>query len=205
MSREQWRELAREVLRRSGVDAVSPEEAMATATYDGITLAPLYDAADLPAGPGMPPSAGREPGRPWEVRQRHETADPEAVMTDLENGADSLWLAVAPEDLPRVLDGVLLDLISIVLDAGPRTGQAAEALLALAGDRAGALRGCLGADPLGHVRDPGVGEPALGDELGGGHEHLVAAYVGHHLALLLRPRHSPSPVSPASCGAVARS
>ncbi|MGA4988046.1 methylmalonyl-CoA mutase subunit beta [Nonomuraea bangladeshensis] len=156
VSRERWRELALEVLRKSGKEVTSPEEALATATYDGVTLAPLYDAADLPAGPGLPPSAGREPGRPWEVRQRHETADPEAVMTDLENGADSLWLAVAPEDLPRVLGGVHLDLISIVLDAGPRTWQAAEALAALAGDRAGALRGCLGADPLGDAARSGA-------------------------------------------------
>ncbi|QYC41564.1 Methylmalonyl-CoA mutase small subunit [Nonomuraea coxensis DSM 45129] len=156
MSREQWRELAREVLRRSGKDAASPEEALATPTYDGVTLAPLYDAADLPPVPGLPPSAGREPGLPWEVRQLHETADPEAVMADLENGADSLWLAVAPEDLPRVLDGVHLDLISVVLDAGPRTGRAAEALLALAGDRAGALRGSLGADPLGDAARSGA-------------------------------------------------
>ncbi|GAA1770683.1 methylmalonyl-CoA mutase subunit beta [Nonomuraea bangladeshensis] len=156
VSRERWRELALEVLRKSGKEVTSPEEALATATYDGVTLAPLYDAADLPAGPGLPPSAGREPGRPWEVRQRHETADPEAVMTDLENGADSLWLAVAPEDLPRVLGGVHLDLISIVLDAGPRTWQAAEALVALAGDRAGALRGCLGADPLGDATRSGA-------------------------------------------------
>jgi len=85
------------------------------------------------------------------VRQRHEVADAEAVMADLENGVDSLWLAVAPEELPRVLDGVRLDWISVALDAGDRTMEAAQALVALAvrdGVPAAALRGSLGADPL---------------------------------------------------------
>ncbi|MEU9885917.1 methylmalonyl-CoA mutase family protein [Sphaerisporangium sp. NPDC051011] len=156
-TRERWRELAEEVLRRSGQAAESPEQALASATDDGITIAPLYDPIDLPAVPGLPglpPYAfgGRRLGAAWEVRQRHEVADPEAVMADLENGVDSLWLAVAPEDLPRVLDGVNLDWISIALDAGGRTREAADALLALAAGRgvpAAALRGCLGADPLG--------------------------------------------------------
>ncbi|MEV7012118.1 methylmalonyl-CoA mutase family protein [Streptosporangium sp. NPDC051022] len=153
--RERWRELAGEVLRRAGRDTGSPEQALATTTYDGITVAPLYDATDLPDTPAPLPRAedGRAPGGPWQVRQRHEVADPDAVAADLENGADSLWLAVAPEDLPRALGGVHLDMISIVLDAGARTPEAATALLTLAEERGvpfASLRGCLGADPLGH-------------------------------------------------------
>ncbi|WP_169945434.1 methylmalonyl-CoA mutase family protein [Microbispora sp. H11081] len=155
-TREQWRELAREVLRRSGSETDSPEEALASTTYDGITVAPLHDASDLPETPGLPGLApyapgGRGLGGPWEVRQRHEVADREAVLTDLENGVDSLWLAVAPRELPRALDGVHLDWISITLDAGDRTGEAADALLSLAaanGVPAASLRGCFGADPL---------------------------------------------------------
>ncbi|MEU4227634.1 methylmalonyl-CoA mutase family protein [Nonomuraea sp. NPDC026600] len=148
-TREQWRELAREALRNSGRDVESPERALATTTYDGIAIAPLHDATDLPETLGLPPSAARTPGAPWEVRQRHEVADPEAVLADLENGVDSLWLAVAPHDLPRLLKGVHLDLISIVLDAGNRTREAADTVLALADGRP--LRGCLGADPIGHA------------------------------------------------------
>ncbi|WP_182909931.1 methylmalonyl-CoA mutase family protein [Microbispora sp. H13382] len=155
-TREQWRELAREVLRRSGRETDSPEQALASTTYDGITVAPLHDVSDLPERPGLPGLApyapgGRGLGGPWEVRQRHEVADPEAVLTDLENGVDSLWLAVAPEELPRVLDRVRTGWISITLDAGDRTREAADALLSLAARRgvpSSSLRGCLGADPL---------------------------------------------------------
>lgn len=93
-TRERWRELALGVLRKSGVEAGSPEEALASLTYDGVTIAPLYDASDLPDDPGLPGSApyvrgARPEGGSWEVRQRHEVADPEAVLADLENGVTS--------------------------------------------------------------------------------------------------------------------
>ncbi|GII89671.1 methylmalonyl-CoA mutase [Sphaerisporangium siamense] len=154
-TRERWRELAGEVLRKAGGDGAEPERALATTTYDGVTLAPLYDAADLPDdAPGLPPATGdgRPPGRPWQVRPRHDIADPDAVLADLANGAGSLWLAVAPEDLSQALAGVPLDTTPIVLDAGARTSEAAAALRALAERRGlppASLRGCLGADPLG--------------------------------------------------------
>ncbi|MFF0309458.1 methylmalonyl-CoA mutase family protein [Streptosporangium sp. NPDC004379] len=179
-TRERWRELALGVLRRSGVEAASPEEALAVTTHDGVTIAPLYDASDLPGDPGLPGAApyvrgSRPGGGGWETRQRHETADAEAVLADLENGVTSLWLAVGPEDLPRVLERVHLELISVALDAGERTREAAETLFTLAagqaarerpagsgpggpaagggdgGSVAGFLTGTLGADPL---RDP---------------------------------------------------
>ncbi|WP_433256192.1 methylmalonyl-CoA mutase family protein [Streptosporangium sp. CA-135522] len=136
-TRERWRELALGVLRKSGVEAGSPEEALSFLTYDGVTVAPLYDASDLPGDPGLPGSApyirgSRPEGGGWDVRQRHEVADPEAVLADLENGVTSLWLALEPEDLPRVLERVHLELISVTLDAGERTREAAEALFAVA-------------------------------------------------------------------------
>ncbi|WP_449064407.1 hypothetical protein [Planomonospora algeriensis] len=56
-TRDEWRELALGVLRKSGVEASSPEEALASTTYDGVTVAPLYDAADLPGDPGLPGAA----------------------------------------------------------------------------------------------------------------------------------------------------
>ncbi|MEU9834097.1 methylmalonyl-CoA mutase family protein [Streptosporangium sp. NPDC048047] len=180
-TRERWRELALGVLRRSGVEAASPEEALAVTTHDGVTIAPLYDASDLPGDPGLPGAApyvrgSRPGGGGWETRQLHETADPEAVLADLENGVTSLWLAVGPEDLPRVLERVRLELISVALDAGERTREAAETLFTLAagqaarerpagsgpgepaagnggGPAAGLLTGTLGADPL---RDPEI-------------------------------------------------
>ncbi|MBB2915121.1 methylmalonyl-CoA mutase [Streptosporangium becharense] len=163
ITRERWRELALGVLRKSGVETGSPEEALASTTYDGVTIAPLYDASDLPGDPGLPGAApfvrgSRPRGGSWDVRQRHEAPDPEAVLTDLENGVTSLWLPLEPEDLPRVLERVHLELISVALDAGGRTREAAGTLFALAAARGvTALTGTLGADAL--------GDPATAAEL----------------------------------------
>ncbi|MFC5817654.1 methylmalonyl-CoA mutase family protein [Nonomuraea harbinensis] len=148
-SRDDWRALAIAVLRKSGVDAETPEEALSHSTYDGLAVAPLYDAADLPAS--APFERGSRPAGGWDVRQRHALPDPEAVMADLENGVTSLWLvvgdgAIPVAELPRLLKGVFLDLAPVVLEAGERTAEAAEALLTLAGDTP--VQGNLGASPL---------------------------------------------------------
>jgi methylmalonyl-CoA mutase len=187
--RRQWQELVAAALRRAGrlPDDAPPEAAedvLATATYDGFAVRPLYTAEDaawghLPARqglgdrgaalPGLPGAApfvrGRTPagGVPtgWDVRQHHANPDAAATraaaVTDLENGATSLWLALGPagipvEALPEVLREVYLDLAPVVLDAGPDAVAAAGAFLAVAADRgvdAAALTGNLGADPLG--------------------------------------------------------
>ncbi len=167
--RDRWRELALAVLRKSA-DVDDPESALSTTTYDDITLRPLYDASDLPAGtgaaglPGLPPyTRGARPeggvASGWDVRQRHAHPDPavtrEAVLADLENGVTSLWFALGEGGLdvaalPGVLDGVYLDLAPVVLDAGPATAEAADALLRLLADRdVTPAGGNLGADPIG--------------------------------------------------------
>jgi methylmalonyl-CoA mutase len=157
-TRDGWRSLAVEVLRKSGVEAGSPEEALSTETYDGVTVAPLYDLDDLPGDPGMPGAApyvrGAEAVPGWDVRQRHAVADPEAVVADLENGVTSLWLVVGDGAIPAgelgaVLKDVYLDLAPVVLEAGARAGEAAEALFGLAADRGVTLKGNLGASALG--------------------------------------------------------
>ncbi|WP_055478706.1 methylmalonyl-CoA mutase family protein [Sphaerimonospora mesophila] len=125
-SREQWRTLALGVLRKSGAlgeDATPAdvEEALSSTTHDGVTIAALHDAADLPAAPRIV-----RPGDQWDVRQRHAHPDPavtnEAVLSDLEGGVTSVWLDLpaggGPDALSRVLDGVHLDLAPVVLDAG---------------------------------------------------------------------------------------
>ncbi|MFJ7069912.1 methylmalonyl-CoA mutase family protein [Streptomyces sp. NPDC101115] len=163
----QWQRLVAGVLSRSGKDVpeTEAEDALSTVLEDGLRARPLYTAADgVPdAGlPGFAPfvRAGRAEGNTaggWDVRQRHRTADSEAVLTDLENGVTSLWLAVGPdgvpvEELDRVLRDVYLDLAPIVLEAGAETAAAADELLSLY-ERRGvapeAARGNLGADPLG--------------------------------------------------------
>lgn len=179
-TREQWRELVAGVLRKSGKDLTGPdaEAALATTLEGGLTVRPLYTAEDTAPDPGLPgfPPYVRGSGLlgGWDVRQRHEGTDPaaanEAILDDLENGATSLWLAVGgtalpPDALARALDGVYLDLAPVVLDAGPDTGAAASALLALyerQGVDPGAARVCLGADPLAHTAR--TGRPAGYDD-----------------------------------------
>ncbi|MFD9042060.1 methylmalonyl-CoA mutase family protein [Streptomyces bottropensis] len=165
---EQWQRLVAGVLRKSGkdVEGTQAEEALSTALEDGLRTRPLYTAHDTapPGGfPGFAPfvRGGRAAGNTdggWDVRQRHTTADRDAVLADLENGVTSLWLVLGEAGLPvsslgRVLDGVYLDLAPVVLDAGAETEPAADGLLRLYAERGvakEAARGTLGADPLGH-------------------------------------------------------
>ncbi|SDJ49719.1 heterodimeric methylmalonyl-CoA mutase small subunit [Frankineae bacterium MT45] len=177
-TREQWSDLVAAVLRKSGTtdaeldpSAGGPEAVLASRTYDGISIAPLYTREDAPAAaagngrPGQAPfvrgSSDEDSGLGWDVRQRHATRDPQrtnrAILTDLENGVTSVWLSVAPDaiavaDLPLVLRDVYLDLAPIALDAGAQTEEAAQALLALFAERqvpADEVTGTLGADPIG--------------------------------------------------------
>ncbi len=176
-SRQEWRRLVAGVLRKAGTPDVTdatPEDALATELQDGITVRPLYTAEDGAEDPGLP---GRPPftrgGRPlgnaltgWDVRQRHAHPDAkrmnEVLLTDLENGVTSLWLDVGgpglPVDgLPAALDGVLLDLAPVVLDAGAEFAGAARTLLALLDERGTPPDAVhrLGADPLGHAARTG--------------------------------------------------
>ncbi|MFI5939604.1 methylmalonyl-CoA mutase small subunit [Streptomyces uncialis] len=177
----QWQRLVEGVLRKSGkeVSGDDAEEALSTTLEDGLSTRPLYTARDAVADTGFPGFApfvrggrpeGATPGG-WDVRQRHAGSDPartnEAVLADLENGVTSLWLTVGPGSVPvdgigRALDGVYLDLVAVVLDAGDASGAAGRALLELYGERgvrADEARGNLGADPLGYAarsgREPG--------------------------------------------------
>ncbi|WP_372345314.1 methylmalonyl-CoA mutase family protein [Streptomyces sp. KL116D] len=174
---EQWQHLVAGVLRKSGkeLSAAEAEDALSTPLEDGLRARPLYtsgDATTVASGlPGFAPfvRGGRAEGNVvggWDVRQRHAVADAAAVLADLENGVTSLWLTVGGsggipvEALPTALDGVLLDLAPIVLDAGAETAAAADRLLRLyadAGVADDAARGNLGADPLGHEARTGTG------------------------------------------------
>ncbi|MEU6058310.1 methylmalonyl-CoA mutase family protein [Streptomyces sp. NPDC047097] len=167
-SPEQWQRLVAGVLLKSGKDvpADQAEDALSTRLEDGLTIRPLYTARDSAPDPGLPGFApfvrgGRVEGGTvggWDVRQRHTADDGAAVLADLENGVTSLWLVLGEGGIPvdrlgRVLDGVYLDLAPIVLDAGAETPAAADALLALYAERGvadEAVRGNLGADPLGY-------------------------------------------------------
>lgn len=173
-TREQWRQLVAAVLARTGarVPDAEPEAALATELDGGVRVRPLYTAEDTAPDPGLPGFPPYVRGSAllggWDVRPRLDFADPAAanaaVLDDLENGATSLWLAargpaLPPGGLARALDGVLLDLAPVVLDAGPDTGSAARELFGLyeaRGVAPSAVRGCLGADPLGHAARTGA-------------------------------------------------
>ena len=138
-SREQWRSLVASVLTRSGVRFIDdrPEDALSYRSYDGLRIAPLYTAADLPDGLGL--DAAGLPGEPpylrgtsadrsgWDVRQRVTEPDPaaanRAVLAELAGGASSVWLQLGSAGVPidslaAVLDGVYLELAPVALDAG---------------------------------------------------------------------------------------
>jgi methylmalonyl-CoA mutase len=173
-TRNRWQTLVEKVLRRSGADVDAHdgpvEELLASPTYDGFPVEPLYTAEDDTGPgtgfPGLPPftRGARADGvvaTGWDVRQRHAHPDPavtrQAVLTDLENGVTSLWLVVGAHGVPldalaRVLEEVYLDLAPVTLDAGADTVAAARVLLDLHADKgiqASEVRGNLGADPLG--------------------------------------------------------
>ncbi|WUI03567.1 methylmalonyl-CoA mutase subunit beta [Spirillospora sp. NBC_00431] len=169
--RDRWRELVKGVLRKSGAATEDTpldeiEGLLTRESYDGVPIAALYTRDDAPPGrPGLAPYVRevRPAGEGlagWDVRQLHTHPDPavtrEAILTDLENGATSVWLRLGDGGLPpgaldEALRGVLLDLAPVALDAGTRTAEAADAFLSLAAGRGSAAdaSGTLGADPLG--------------------------------------------------------
>jgi methylmalonyl-CoA mutase len=148
-TREDWLALAGDV------------DALVSTTYDGIEIAPLYTADDRHAGESLPGFAPFVRGRRaaatregWDVRALVDAGrEPGAAVAELERGATSIWLQLGDRapDLPALLDGVLLDVAPIVLDAGRRWPEAATLLTELwgqAGDPA-AVTGSWGADPYG--------------------------------------------------------
>ncbi|WP_207838881.1 methylmalonyl-CoA mutase family protein [Williamsia soli] len=160
---EQWSAAAAQVLAKSKrVDVAdlrdTPEVLLSTITPDELVIKPLYtrrDELDEPGLPGTYPFVrGSDPARDvnmgWRVTERFgdptgEPQDPAAlnaaILDALNNGASGLWLAVgpdaiAPEQLTQVLDGVLLDLVPVTLDAGADGVAAADAVTALLPDTA---------------------------------------------------------------------
>jgi methylmalonyl-CoA mutase len=153
-NRDDWLALAGDVAR------------LRTTTYDGITIEPLYTATDSIVDAGLPgvfpfgrarTAAGTRDG--WDVRQPIDAAaGTGAAVAELERGATSLWVrlgeatTVDEQPIGRLLDGVLLDIAPVILDAGPRWGDAARAVRSIwrrVGVDPTAVRGSLGADPFG--------------------------------------------------------
>jgi methylmalonyl-CoA mutase len=150
----EWAALVDGVLRKArripdDAPAGAGVEQLVRTTHDGIAVRPLYTSAPPGSRPPRPPG--------WDVRQRHALPDPNAaVLADLENGVTSVWLeGAALTDLPRALDGVLLDVAPVVVE-----GSAAEEFLELGARHGGALLGVLGLDPIGLRARTGDGPDA---------------------------------------------
>ena len=157
----EWESAAAAVLRKAGrLDEDDPDDevwaTLTRSTLDGIGISPLGTpalVADLPE-PVRPPARGAG----WDVRAL--LADPraevshDAALTDLENGVTSLWVQLGASgidvaDLPTVLEGVLLDVAPVVLDAPSDPLGAARALADLGDGKDLAPRTNLGVDPVG--------------------------------------------------------
>src|SRR3982751_2621302 len=147
-SRGDWERLAAGVLRKSRrLTDDDPDDAVWAAltrtTYDGLAVPPLGtpQLLDRQLTAGRPTRTGA-----WDVRTFNR-GDNAAALQDLENGATSLWLDT--DDLAATLDGVLLELAPVVLEAG--TTDRARALVDLAEVRGTGLHPGtnLGADPIG--------------------------------------------------------
>lgn len=186
---QQWRELVAGVLRKSGVTEEhltdTPEAVLATRTYDGFDIAPLYTfdpATPDPGFPGLAPfTRGHRPAGAltdgWDIRARYTDPEPktlkERLHTDLMNGVNSLWISVGgaalpADDLGQVLTDVYLDLAPVVLSAGSEYTVAADALLRAHADADvphGRIISHLGIDPLTTAARTGE-HPAMADAAG---------------------------------------
>lgn len=134
-----WRRVVEQALKGASFDRLR------AATDDGFTIEPLYAGRrDAVAG------AGRSAGRPWTIVTRIEHPDlgeaNRLILDDLNGGAGGIELVTVSSnharggglmidtlgDLERLLEGVLLDLVTIRVDAGHETRPILAMLLALA-------------------------------------------------------------------------
>ena len=186
-TQDEWEKATAAVLRKARRLADDAPDAdawttLATTTLDGISVAPLGTpalSADLPATglPGQAPytrgSAATRELEGWDVRGWFPDHDADRtaadVVTDLENGVNSLWLQVGTgglplEDLGRVLEPVFVDLAAVVIDAPFEPVEAARAFIGVVMEKGvtPAPGTSFGADPLGAlVRGRGVTDLAI--------------------------------------------
>lgn len=178
---DDWRALVEKTLKDAPFDSLRRK------TVEGLAIEPLYEPAQRPAAF---PLAERDAERPWDVRAAIAHPDSSRarhdLLADLEGGAASGLLTIDPTgaagtavgsaaDLARVLDGVMLELAPVALDAGFLGPKAADWLGA-------AAKGSPTALLLFHM-DPLGAWARAGESPGPIESHLVsAATVGVRLA-----------------------
>lgn len=185
--RERWRSgvagVLAKSLRRDAADLpAEPERLLDSPTYEGFPVRPLYTALDgRPESPlpgQWPYTRGADARRDvlsgWKVAEQFPLAASSgtsetngALLLALTEGTSALVLRVgtAAAELDRLLDGVYLDLVPVLLDAGEQYVAAADAVLALVADlddeQRGRLSLDLGADPF---TAPLSGRPTVGTD-----------------------------------------
>lgn len=174
--RERWRSgvagVLAKSLRRDVADLpAEPERLLDTATYEGFPVRPLYTSLDgqpEPSLPGVWPfvrggDAHRDVLSGWKVAEQFpvgstSTADANnAALLALTEGTSALVLRVGESgtsvgELGQLLQGIYLDLVPVILDAGTDYAAAAQALLPMLAEldeeQRARLSVDLGADPL---------------------------------------------------------
>lgn len=181
--RAEWLALVEKTLKGGAPDD------LVTRTADGLAIQPLYRSEDAPET-AVRDLRARDADRPWDLRMATAYPDPARanaeVMKDLQGGAASVLVKIDPtgergvavgsaEGLGVVLNGVLIDLAAVALDAGFLGPKAADWL--------GTLAKAAPAAPLALHMDPLSAFAESGESPGPVEAHLVsAATVGARLA-----------------------
>jgi methylmalonyl-CoA mutase len=136
------------------------DQALVYTTIEGLAIQPLY--TENPAAiapPGTPPfvrGSSASPA-PFRVCMRHDVIDPTALITDLEGGADALWIRSplhSPAELDLLFSRTEFPRLLFWLDPGVpflTTLEAWERSASRHGFAFGDLQLVLAADPLGEI------------------------------------------------------
>lgn len=178
--REQWRTAVAGVLAKSSRKdpaelGSEPEQLLDSPTYEGFPIRPLYTILDSQPEPPLPGrwpfvrggDALRDVKSGWKVAEAFPlpgeagtagtSAGNGSVLAALTEGTSALVLRVGAHGVPasdvdRLLEGVFLELVPVVVDAGADYAAAADAVLALiedlTDDRRARLSIDIGGDPL---------------------------------------------------------
>ena len=134
-----WRALVEKTLKGE------PLESLNRTTIEGLPIVPLYVGDEVQ--PANFPLRAADADRPWDIRAQVSHPDPiranADLLADLEGGAASGLISIDPTgthgvalgttaDLATVLNGVVLELAPIAIDAGFLGPQAADWLAAAA-------------------------------------------------------------------------